>query len=1203
MSLENTDFFLRRIVSPQTEIPKGSDIYLKETKGSGNGVYINGSRIKPFEHITLKDSDIIGIGTPDQTSNDLSKFIYRLHKQVVIDLERDFKKSHNQNLKSEIMQPPRKLLRLSSLGTKTVAVERSPGSYQILPLPSSSSKNSDRTIKFNLNFGVFPSYCKAKNVDFNQTFYSSRTSFSEENILPEICNASVVPTVFSASQDDDIIIIKEVQKDRTHPLTSNLTDFSTETETLAYSKPTSQIDQKKFSESSDTSESDINANEIEMEHDQEHYHFVNSDEEKGCEATRLQGECIFGEGSMRLVEYEDSEDSNGNDNYVVQDVNLNAEREGSDSEMEIDTEKELPIEKSLENIFQESSPLVEQDEDWFSLEKSIDTEINSDVYGFQEDENSNEIDNLNEISRFKCTREKELPVTTLQNNMTMNSKLNGKIPIVVLERLVIKPRESKNQVLTHENRNFVNTPTPVGDKVFMSEKKADELLSHILDWCPSDFKVDNPGKLDPFSFGKINLDRISYETYEEYSKALTSLLLFDVASKVKNATGSVDQSFRFKKCEVIKNSAIKFGIAGKNSYLLDFYLSISGLNQSSLKVPTAGDLLHLEILNKNSRFLVFGYTRNMTSINNLNKGDRLVLAVTTRLLNFNIYSSKIKDLRIITGLNVALNLVEALSEFKSTPLMPMLIKPDAETYRLAGSSNIPLNLVKSEYKQSNAVICIANAVASQKPKVCLIEGAPGTGKTTIISDTIVKLLQSGKTKTYLPPKILVCAKSKAEVDEIVLRLGTTQQNFGTDGAIKMIRVGHSEEDNQQLKNFSLQSLAERHVDLGLRDFFVSKDRKVLGDRDYQEKIRLLDAEYNELMNPSSAIKRNIRETCFGIERSGRNVTEMTDQEISKLVDFAENTLLSEANLIVSTLSMSHSNKIESAFGRRKEISICIIDEATLIPEIEILKPLTFGVKTLVLLGDPFKILVSENNYCGSETQRLDNSLFSRIKANFNRMSNNPIISLDLQYRINERVMFRLNRLIFNGSLKSDCSKYKFPIRPYIVLNTFPHHTLDDETTFITNLILCIVQFSDFTPVEKPVRIGVIIPAGTSKSSIIVAIDKSLSQASVRKRDCVLINADYVSAFKNKEMDIAIVSCMKRIYNVLEPVTDEWLYTAITRVKHSLILYGSFKKLKNTCLLKLLINGTRSGQNYFSIKDEITHLNFQKLILKRSKDRI
>lgn len=79
---------------------------------------------------------------------------------------------------------------------------------------------------------------------------------------------------------------------------------------------------------------------------------------------------------------------------------------------------------------------------------------------------------------------------------------------------------------------------------------------------------------------------------------------------------------RFKKCEVIKNSAIKFGIAGKNSYLLDFYLSISGLNQSSFKVPTAGDLLHLEILNKKSKFLVFGYTRNITPIHTLNKGDR-----------------------------------------------------------------------------------------------------------------------------------------------------------------------------------------------------------------------------------------------------------------------------------------------------------------------------------------------------------------------------------------------------------------------------------------------------------------------------------------------------------------------------------------------------------------------------------------------------
>ena len=44
----------------------------------------------------------------------------------------------------------------------------------------------------------------------------------------------------------------------------------------------------------------------------------------------------------------------------------------------------------------------------------------------------------------------------------------------------------------------------------------------------------------------------------------------------------------------------------------------------------------------------------------------------------------------------------------------------------------------------------------------------------------------------------------------------------------------------------------------------------------------------------------------------------------------------------------------------EEISVCIIDEATQIPEIEILKPLTYGVKTLVLLGDPFRNLIVDN---------------------------------------------------------------------------------------------------------------------------------------------------------------------------------------------------------------------------------------------------
>ena len=68
-------------------------------------------------------------------------------------------------------------------------------------------------------------------------------------------------------------------------------------------------------------------------------------------------------------------------------------------------------------------------------------------------------------------------------------------------------------------------------------------------------------------------------------------------------------------------------------------------------------------------------------------------------------------------------------------------------------------------KQIEAVMRISEAALSNKPKISLIHGPPGTGKSKVVVNIVAQILLKGP-----DTKILVSAPSNAAIDEIVLRL-------------------------------------------------------------------------------------------------------------------------------------------------------------------------------------------------------------------------------------------------------------------------------------------------------------------------------------------------------------------------------------------------------------------------------------------------
>lgn len=61
----------------------------------------------------------------------------------------------------------------------------------------------------------------------------------------------------------------------------------------------------------------------------------------------------------------------------------------------------------------------------------------------------------------------------------------------------------------------------------------------------------------------------------------------------------------------------------------------------------------------------------------------MTFGVVAKLIDFNLYRSKIKELSLIMSLLPSISLVKALENLKESPLLPMILNPDPDNYELA----------------------------------------------------------------------------------------------------------------------------------------------------------------------------------------------------------------------------------------------------------------------------------------------------------------------------------------------------------------------------------------------------------------------------------------------------------------------------------------------------------------------------------------
>lgn len=268
----------------------------------------------------------------------------------------------------------------------------------------------------------------------------------------------------------------------------------------------------------------------------------------------------------------------------------------------------------------------------------------------------------------------------------------------------------------------------------------------------------------------------------------------------------------------------------------------------------------------------------------------------------------------------------------------------------------------------------------------LIHGPPGTGKTTTLVAAVGELVKTEHA-------ILFCAPSNSAADLVTVRMA--------EKGIRVVRTGNISRVEEDVLSHTLEVQVARHPDT--------------------KQVKKLRNEAAELRNKAKKM-RGGRDKGMAFAEAGR-----LSGWARQLEDHLLGYILDAADVVVCTLVGAAS----SILGDR-EFDTCIIDEAA-----QALEPASWipiiRSKRVVLAGDPFQLPPTVKS---KEAERggFGVTLLEKALERHDRS-----ILLDVQYRMNERIMGFSNDYFYEGKLKAS---------PGIAHRTLPGVSLQESVVFI-----------------------------------------------------------------------------------------------------------------------------------------------------------
>ncbi|NWT07798.1 SETX helicase, partial [Vireo altiloquus] len=483
------------------------------------------------------------------------------------------------------------------------------------------------------------------------------------------------------------------------------------------------------------------------------------------------------------------------------------------------------------------------------------------------------------------------------------------------------------------------------------------------------------------------------------------------------------------------------------------------------------------------------------------------------------------------------------------------------------------------------------------PKICLIHGPPGTGKSKTIVGLLSRVLRENtrnektarkKNSKIKPNRFLVCAPSNAAVDELMKKIiiafkekcQNKQEPLGNCGDIKLVRLGAEKSINNEVRGFSLDKQVEHRM----------KRKPGDCDQDIQKKKEALDQKLDMLSRERAMHRCEKRESQVLNDEIGRLAKERQQlasqlKEVRGHSQKVQADIILESDIICCTLSTSGGSLLESAFSRQglDPFSCVIVDEAGQSCEVETLIPLIHRCNKLVLVGDPKQlpptvksVKAQQYGYDQSLMARLQKHLEEQVQRNVHCKL--PVVQLTVQYRMHPDICLFPSNYVYGRTLKTAkaieenrCSS-EWPFQPYLIFDVADGREERDNDSYSNPREVKLVMELIRTIKEKRKdlglrRIGIITPYSAQKKKIQEQLDSMFKNNSPGE-------VDTVDAFQGREKDCIIVSCVRA--NSSEGSTSfrslvfvlslrflaslQRLNVTITRARFSLFILGRLQTL-------------------------------------------
>ncbi|XP_065565541.1 regulator of nonsense transcripts 1-like [Artemia franciscana] len=288
-------------------------------------------------------------------------------------------------------------------------------------------------------------------------------------------------------------------------------------------------------------------------------------------------------------------------------------------------------------------------------------------------------------------------------------------------------------------------------------------------------------------------------------------------------------------------------------------------------------------------------------------------------------------------------------------------------------------------------------------------------------------------------------------------------------------------------------------------------------------------------------------------------------------------MIRNARVLATAFSYSESSSLELIIKETEMVfDFCIVDEANHCTEIDLLQPLTYGVRKLILVGDRKQLKPNIMSKAYANIGHFK-SFFSRF---INAVEEENVLSIWTQYRMHPAISYFPSRMFYNGNISNGTRTDKpLGVRPYIVIDVADRlenidgmYPLNKPVAYLTaRLVEMLATVDDLE------TIGVITPSHRHKFSVLKEL---------QSRDCSgakSVQVDIVKGFQGREKHAIVISATrdskKGIGSFSEP---EKFNVALTRAKHCLIICGHMATLRRNDLWNKLVTDAEKRELFYRV---------------------